>query len=83
LIYFKKVNRRLKRAWPSRFSNGRLDGAPQLCVLRVAQHFFKLTEFNIRCWTFNVRCSTFISLFFDKIGLFLAVSWADTRNPKP
>jgi len=27
---------------------------------RLAQPFFKLTEYIIRCWTFNVRCS-FIS----------------------
>jgi hypothetical protein len=26
---------------------------------RLAQPFFKLTEYIIRCWTFNVRCSFF------------------------
>ena len=67
-ICLKKSGPSLQCAQPSRISKGRFDGAPQTCALRVVQYFFKLTEFNIRCWTFNGRCSTLISFFSDQTG---------------
>ena len=45
-----------------RFSKDRFARAAQALVPRVAQSFFKLIEYIIRCWTFDVRCSMFFFL---------------------
>jgi len=48
-IDFKQANRNI--------SKGRSARAAQALAPHVAQSFFKLAEYIIRCSTFNVRCS--------------------------
>jgi hypothetical protein len=57
-LILKQANCSLRRTRPNRISKDRFARAAQALAPHVAQSFFKLTEFIIRCWTFNVRCSS-------------------------